>query len=121
MPQYEGKIPTEKKGYARKIAGAIIFVIVLAVVAYFSGANTWVHALWYTLGLWMVVNWFDALIMDCLLFCHDKVYRLPGTEDMVDEYENYWFHIKGGFKGCVIGLVVSLLAATVVYLFRVIF
>lgn len=64
----------------------------------------------------MVVNWFDAFVLDAIFFCHDKHYRIPGTEDMVKEYENPIFHLIGGGKGSVIGLVVSLIVACVISL-----
>lgn len=37
-----------------------------------------------------------------------------GTEDMVDEYHNYWFHITGFFIGEGLALVVCALSALVV-------
>ncbi len=33
-------------------------------------------------ALWNVVNWFDAIVLDCLWFCHDKHFVIKGTEDM---------------------------------------
>ena len=53
--------------------------------------------------------------MDIIWFCHDKQFRLKGTEDMVKEYTDYWFHIKESFKGEIIGATICALAALVVY------
>ena len=64
--------------------------------------------------MWTIVNWYDALIIDCLWFCHDKRWVIEGTEDMVDEYHNYMFHIKGSLIGQLIGLAVCLLIGLVV-------
>lgn len=41
-------------------------------------------------ALWCVVNWFDAFVLDCIWFCHDKHFVIPGTEDMVADYHDYW-------------------------------
>ena len=32
-------------------------------------------------------------------FCQDPRFVLKGTEDMVSDYHEYWFHIKGFFIG----------------------
>ena len=57
--------------------------------------------------------WFDALVVDCLWFCHSKKMIIPGTEDLVDAYHDYWHHIKyaviGMFSQAVIALPVGLL------------
>lgn len=54
--------------------------------------------------------------MDCIWFCHDKYLVIPWTEDMVDAYHDYWFHIKGALIGMLLGIpagVVAGLMATV--------
>lgn len=59
----------------------------------------------------MIINLFDVLILDIVFFCHYKRYRIPGTEDMVKEYESPWFHIIGGVKGIFISIVISIMSA----------
>ena len=44
--------------------------------------------------MWVAEIWFDALGVDCLWFCHSKKMIIPGTEDLVDAYHDYWHHIK---------------------------
>ena len=39
---------------------------------------------------------------------------------MDKEYKNYLFHIKGGIKGIVLGSVISLLSASIVYIVSII-
>ena len=43
--------------------------------------------------IWLTIDWYDALVLDCIWFCHSKKVRIPGTEDM-EEYKDYRFHIK---------------------------
>ncbi len=119
LPEYEGKVPTNQKKWATKIIASILFVIFLGTVTYLSGMKTFYHGFWYSYGLWMVVNWYDVIVLDVILFCHDQHYRLKGTEDMVKEYESPWFHVIGGLKGCVIGFIVCILAAAFVMLLNV--
>ncbi len=116
LPEYKDRIPTQKKKLSVKIIASLLFVIVLAIVVYFSGARTFPAAFLYAFGLFMVANWYDAFVLDAILFCHDKRFRIPGTEDMVKEYESPWYHIIGGIKGTLIGLVVSALSAGIIWL-----
>ena len=62
------------------------------------------------------VNWFDALVLDCLWFCHDKHFVIPGTEDMTDAYHDYWLHIKGALIGMLLGIPAALVAGGIVAL-----
>ena len=64
--------------------------------------------------VWTIINLFDALIIDCVWFCHDKRFIIRGTEDMEKEYHNYWFHIKGALIGQIIGLIVCIIVGIVV-------
>ena len=43
--------------------------------------------------IWLIIDWYDALVLDSIWFCHSKKVRIPGTEDM-EEYKDYCFHIK---------------------------
>ena len=61
-------------------------------------------------------NWFDALILDCLWFCHDKHFVIPGTEDMTKDYHDYWFHIKGALIGMLLGIPAALVAGIIAFL-----
>lgn len=111
LPEYNGKIPTNKKRLGTKIIGIILFIVMFSILVYVSGARKFVSAFSYTLGLCMIVNLFDVLILDIVFFCHYKRYRIPGTEDMVKEYESPWFHVIGGVKGIFISIVISTMSA----------
>ena len=102
-----------KKATIGKIGFFIGYIVLQTVLAYYiGGARTfftgWLHA--YL--MWVAEMWFDALVVDCLWFCHSKKMVIPGTEDMVDAYHDYWHHIKyaviGMFTQAVIALPVGL-------------
>lgn len=118
LPQYKDKIPTKNKKVSLKILGAIIFIVVFTMIVYFSGARTFSHAFIYAFGLFMVGNLFDVLVLDIMLFCHDKRFRIPGTEDMVKEYESPWFHIISSVKGTVAGIIISVITAGIIVLIK---
>lgn len=83
-------------------------------VRYVNGCTTFWCGSLTAYALWVVVNWFDALVLDCIWFCHDRHYVIPGTEDMVKEYHNYWFHIKGALIGMLLGIPAALVAGLMV-------
>lgn len=49
-------------------------------------------------------------------FAMIKGLEFQEQKDMVKEYESPWFHIIGGIKGTFIGLVVSAMAAGIIWL-----
>lgn len=105
-----------KKVYAKKLVAALIIAIAFAAAIYFfNGARSFATGFGYSYLIWTAVNWYDAFLIDCLWACHDWRVRIPGTEDM-KEYQDYWFHIKEGLKGQVLGLPVALLVGGLVSL-----
>ena len=103
-----------------KLFAVLVFIILLSTVAYFSGAQTFKTAFLHVFILFLSVNLFDLIVLDIGVFCHSKKLRLPGTEDMDNEYKNYLFHIKGALKGIVLGILISFLSASIIYLFSII-
>ena len=109
------RIPTHKNKAAAKIVASILFVIVLSLILrYVNGYTTFLEAFGFGFLLWTVVNLWDMIVLDIIWFCHDPHFVFKGTEDMVNEYHNYWFHIKGFFIGEALALVVCALAGLVV-------
>lgn len=105
LDEYKDQIPTQNNKIATKIIAAIIIIIIASVVMRFvNGYTDFLTGFKYAYLLWTIVNWYDALIMDCLWFCHDKRFIFKGTEDMEKDYHDYWFHIKGAIIGQIIGL-----------------
>lgn len=103
--------------YAKKITAMVIFGVLLGLlVRYVNGCTSfWCGAL-TAYALWCVVNWFDAFVLDCIWFSHDKHFVIPGTEDMVADYHDYWFHIRGGFIGMLLAIPAALVAGVIVIL-----
>ena len=97
--------------YVKKIFAMMIFGVLLGLlVRYVNGCETFLCGALTAYALWVVVNWFDALVLDCLWFCHDKHFIIPGTEDMTAAYHDYRFHIKGALIGMLLGIPAALVA-----------
>lgn len=115
LPEYEGKIPTEKKKLGAKLIASAGFVLVLALVLrYVNGYRTFWQAFGCGFLLWTVVNLWDLVVLDILWFCHDPHFVFKGTEDMVSDYHDYRFHGKGFCIGEGLALVVCALAGLAV-------
>lgn len=104
------QLPRSKAVYLKKGVFALVVAVLCALVVWLcNGARTFWQGAGITYLIWTVVNWYDALVIDILWFCHSKRFVIPGTEDMTADYHDYWFHIRGSLKGQVIGLPVALL------------
>lgn len=118
-----GLIPAQKKRFsasvlARKAAAGLLMVLVLTVaLIHLNGAESFWQGFVLSYGLFAVVVWYDALVLDCLWFCHSKKAVIPGTEDMTESYHDYWFHIKMSLIGMLLGLPVSLATGLAVWAF----
>lgn len=101
----EEQLPGTKKTLVKKLCAAILMAAVLGVIVYFvNDADSFEEGFLISYGLWCIVDWYDALVLDILWFCHDKRFVIKGTEDMVQDYHDYGFHIRGSLKGMFIGL-----------------
>ena len=115
LDEYKDKIPTQKNKVTAKIFASIIFLIIICLILrYINGYTTFIESFGYGFLLWTVVNLYDAIVLDIIWFCHDKYFVFKGTEDMVEEYHNYWFHIKGFFIGEVLALIICAIAGTII-------
>ena len=116
LEEYKDKIPTNKNKLTAKLGASVIFLVIIALVLkYVNGCTTFVDSFVNGFLLWTIVNLYDAVVMDIIWFCHDKQFVFKGTEDMVKEYHNYWFHIKGFFIGEVLALVICALAGLIIH------
>ena len=115
LDEYKDQIPTQKNKLVAKLGASLLFVVILALILRFiNGYTTFLQAFGYGFLLWSIVNAYDAIVLDIIWFCHDLQFVFKGTEDMVDEYHNYLFHIKGFFIGEGLAIVVCALAGLVV-------
>ena len=115
LEEYRDKIPTQKEKKAVKLVACVLFVVILSLVLrYVNGYTTFLKAFGYGFLLWTIVNLWDMLVLDILWFCHDPHFVIKGTEDMVKDYHDYGFHIRGFFIGEGLALAVCAAAGLVV-------
>ena len=115
LEEYKDEIPTQKNKLAAKLGASVLFVVVLSLLLrYVNGYTTFLQAFGWGFLLWTAVNLWDAVVLDILWFCHDPRFVFKGTEDMVSDYHDYWFHIKGFFIGEALALAVCAAAGLVV-------
>lgn len=118
LKEYKDKIPTQDKKVIAKIFASILFLIILVIILrYVNGYKSFLESFGYGFLLWTIVNLWDVIVLDIIWFCHDKQFVFKGTEDMVDEYYNYWFHIKGFFIGESLALIICSLAGLIIHFF----
>lgn len=64
----------------RKATAVIVFIIVFAfIIKKFNKAETFLEGFRISYILWLIIAWYDALIVDCLFFCHSK--KSPDTRN----------------------------------------
>ena len=115
LEEYKDKIPTQKsKIFAKCMASILIIIVISLVLRYVNVYTTFIEGFGYGFLLWTIVNVYDAVVMDIIWFCHDPYFVFKGTEDMVEEYHNYWFHIKGSLIGEVLALVICTIVGLVI-------
>ena len=103
--------------YVKKCSAMAIFGVLMGLlVRYVNGCETFMCGALTAYALWVVVNWFDALVLDCIWFCHDPHFVIPGTEDMTEAYHDYWVHIKGSLIGMLLGIPAALVAGVIAVL-----
>ena len=113
----EGNRPGGTGFYAKKIAALLVFGVLLGLlVRSVNGCTSFLSGALTAYAIWCVVNWFDAIVLDCIWFCHDPYFVIDGTEDMTRDYHDYWFHIKGALIGMVLAIPAALIAGLVVIL-----
>lgn len=109
------KVPSRAERIKKKWPLALMLGIILGAVVYFlNGCRSFISGFMVSYALWLVVDWYDALILDCIWFCHSKTCRLAGTEDLLDAYHDYAYYIRSSVLGMVIGLPICLLIGAVV-------
>lgn len=115
LKEYKDKIPTQKnKLFAKTMASILFLIIICVVLRYINGYTTFIDSFKYGFLLWTIVNLYDVLVLDIIWFCNDKRFVLKGTEDMVGEYHNYLFHIKGFFIGELLALIICTISALII-------
>lgn len=109
------KPPAKKSDILRKVIALLVYVILFSLILRFvNGITTFSSAVVTAYGLWLVVDWYDFLVVDILLAPFDKFYKLAKVSPV--ERSAVWFHFKASVRGMVIGLVFAPLVGLVVML-----
>lgn len=115
LDEYKDKIPTNKnKIFAKTFASLIIIIIVSLIMRYINNYHTFKESIMNSYLIWTIVNLYDVFIIDICWFCQSPKFIFKGTEDMKNEYKNYWYHIKEGLIGQVIGFILCLIVSLIV-------
>lgn len=109
------KPPTKKSDVFRKLAAVIIYAVLFAVVLRFvNEIKTFLEAALTAYLLWLVVDWYDFLVIDILLAPFDKFYKMAKVSPF--DKSAVWFHCKGSLKGMIIGLIFAPVVGLIVIL-----
>lgn len=104
------------KDIIRKTLAVIILILLLSyILKRVNHCETFIQGFTHSLIIWLSITWWDALVVDCIWFCHSPKTRIPGTEDK-KEYHDYLFHIKQSCIGKIIGIPACILIGLVVML-----
>ena len=116
LEEYKDAVPTKKNKIAVKLIACILFVVILSLILrYINGYTSFPAAFGWGFLLWTIVNLWDVIVLDIIWFCHDPRFVFKGTEDMLKDYHDYLFHIKGFFIGEGLALLVCALSGMVVH------
>ena len=110
------KPPTKKSDIIRKLIAMVVYAVLFALVLRFvNGITTFAKAALTAYLLWLVVDWYDFLVVDILFAPFDKFYKMAKVSPIGKSA--VWFHFKGSVKGMIIGLafapVVGLIVALI--------
>lgn len=110
------KPPAKKTDMIRKLAAVIVFALLFALLMrYVNGTEAFWEAALTVYGLWLVVDWYDFLVVDILLAPFDKFYQKSGISAF--DKSAVWFHFMGSLRGMVLGVICAVLAGTLVLLY----
>ncbi len=113
------KPPSEWRRLKKKWPAILVLGVLLGLLMRCAnGCATFLSGFGTSYLLWLIVDWYDALIVDCALFCHSKRFVIPGTEDLTEAYHDYMFHIRGSCFGMLIGLPCCLIAGVLAALLK---
>ena len=107
------KTPTKKSDIIRKVIAIIIYAVLFALILRFvNGITKFLNAAVTAYLLWLVVDWYDFLVVDILLAPFDKFYKKTGVSPF--EKSAIWFHFKASVRGMIIGLVFAPIVGLIV-------
>jgi hypothetical protein len=73
LQKYKNIVVTiKRKHIIIKIIGAFLIALVLAVISYLTGNKTFFLVFINTFILFTIVNLYDLIVLDIIIFCHSK-------------------------------------------------
>ena len=109
------KPPARKKDMIRKLIALVVYAVLFALLLrYVNGITTFGEAALTAYGLWLVVDWYDFLVIDILLAPLDKFYKASGVSAF--DKSAVLFHFRGSLRGTVLGIIFAPLAGLLVTL-----
>lgn len=106
--------PLSTPALIKKAVALLLIFAVLTALMIFAGATTFGEAFLASYSLWFIVDWYDCLFLDWVLFANVKRIRLPGTEHMDKAYHQKKYHVVHSCIGMALGLVPCLLCGMLV-------
>ena len=98
------KPPAKQKDIIRKVIALLVYALLFALLLrYINGVETFWEGVVTAYGLWLVVDWYDFLVVDILLAPFDKFYKASGVSAF--DQSAVIFHFKGSLRGSVLGLI----------------
>ena len=107
------KPPAKKKDIIRKVIALLVYALLFALLLrYVNGIETFWEGALTAYGLWLVVDWYDFLVVDILLAPFDKFYKAAKVSAF--DKSAVMFHFKGSLRGTVLGLIFAPIAGVLV-------
>lgn len=101
----ETKKADSKETRLKKLIASLIIALVLAMILYFvNGVENFLQGFIVSYIIWLVIDWYDCIVIDWGWVCHSRKIIIPGTEDLMDSYKDYRFHAIGSLKGMALGI-----------------
>lgn len=109
------KPPAKKSDMVRKLVAVIVYAVLFALLLrYVNGISTFLKGALTAYGLWLVVDWYDFLVVDILLAPFDKFYKVAGVSAF--EWSAVKFHLKASIRGVVIGIIFAPIVGLIIML-----
>lgn len=100
------KPPARKTDIIRKLFAFVVFAVLFALpLRYINGIETFLEGMLTAYALWLVMDWYDFLVIDVLLAPFDKFYKASGVSAF--NKSAVWFHFKASLRGMVIGAILA--------------